>query len=134
MTITSKLSIYSTQCYLCVIIKMVHVPSKMSLLCIINGCICKFCLICHLSSLNNPFCAHVYQTYLRFDSEVDLVQVYDLKRRPILGKKRMWAQIFGHINTSFLQVRDDMLFCWISTFKDFSPLFTLLDLYGMAIL
>ena len=70
---------------------------------------------------------------LGYESEVNLIQVCDLKRRPFSSQRRTCSPIFDHINTTFLLVTDDVLFCWISNCEDCTgeivgPSFTWTDL------
>ena len=65
----------STVSYLC------HVPSPVKLLCLVNGQTCEFCLIFPPDSLYNLSGVFACQTCLGYCSEVDVIQVYDLKRR-----------------------------------------------------
>ena len=97
--------------YLCTIIKTMH---PVRLLHLVHGWTCEFCLIHQLDSLDNPFGLFACQTCLGYESEVNLIQVCDLKRRPFLSQWRFWSPIFGQMNTTFLLVRDEILFCWIS--------------------
>ena len=48
-------------------------------------------------------------TCLGYESEVSHIHLCDLKRRSFF---------FGHINTTFLQVTDDVHFCWTSNCED----------------
>ena len=94
------------------------------------GQTCEFCLIHWLDSLENPVDC---QKCLRYQSEVNLIQLCDLKRRPFLRQRRLWSQIFGHIITTFFQVWDDLLLYWWSNCKGTKgeviwPLLTLMDL------
>ena len=55
------------------------------------------------------------------------------EKRPFFSQRRFWSPIFGHINTTFMWVSDDILFCWKSNCKDsnwevIGPLFTWIDL------
>ena len=77
------------------------VPSSVPLACLVNGQTCEFCLIHPLDSLDNLFGRYACQLCLRYEKQVDLIQVCDLKRRPFLGHMRMWAQTFSHISTTF---------------------------------
>ena len=81
-------------------------------------CTCEFCSIHQLDSPDNPFGVYVWQIYLGYESEIDLIQVCDLKRRPFFSEMRNWSPIFGHINTTFLQLTDDVLFCCGSNCED----------------
>ena len=61
------------------------------------------------------------------------------KRRPSFSQRRIWSPIFGHINTTFLQVTDDVLCCWRTNCEDCTgeivgPLFTWTDLNEIALL
>ena len=88
----------------------IYVPSPMRLLCLVNGQTCEFCLIHPLDSLHNFFGIFVYPTCLGYESQANHIQVCDWKRRPFFSQRRTWSQIFDHINTTFLQVTDDVLF------------------------
>ena len=77
------------------------------------------------------------QTCLGYESEIDLIQICDLKRRPFFSLTRIWSPIFAHINTIFLWVDDDLLFCWKSNCEDCTgevvgPLFTWTNLNIIA--
>ena len=102
--------------YLCAIIRTIYVPTSMSLLCLVNGQTCEYSLIHQLDSLDNPFFIFASQT--GYESQVNLIQEGDLKRRPFFSQKRTWSPIFGHINTTFLQATDDVLYCWRSNCED----------------
>ena len=95
----------------------------------VNGQTCEFCLMCQLDSLDNPF-AYMPAKPVGCESEVDLIQVCNLKRRPSFSQSIIWSPIFGHINTTFSQVTDDALFFWRSntdyTEEVVGPLFILM--------
>ena len=119
--------------YLCANIRSIHVPSPVRLLCLVNGQTCDFCLIHPLDSLDNSFGMFACQTYLGYEAEIDLIQVYE----PFSSQRRTWSSFFGHINTTFLQVTDNVLFCWRSNCEDCTgemvgPLFTWTDLNEIA--
>ena len=66
---------------LCAKIRLIHVPSLVRWLQhLVNGLICEFCLIHPPDSLNNPFVMFAGQTCLGYESEFNLIQVYDLKK------------------------------------------------------
>ena len=79
----------NTISYSCAIIRTIHVPSLVRLLHLVNGQTCEFCLIHVLDSLDNPFGIFVCQTCVGYESEVDLIQVCDLKRRPFFSERRI---------------------------------------------
>ena len=108
----------NTISYLCAIIRSIHIPSLVRLLHMVNGQICEFCLTHPLDSLDNPFGMFSCQTCLGYESEIDLIQVCDLKKGPFSSHMRIWSPNFGHINTTFLQETDDVLFCWRSNCED----------------
>ena len=85
--VTTNNSLNSTL-YLCAIIRSIHVPSPARLLCLVNRRTCKFCLICPLDSLDNPFGVFACQTSLGCESEIDLIQVCIQKKGhfPVRGE------------------------------------------------
>ena len=58
------------------------------------------------------------QTCLGYESEINLIQVCDQKRKPFPLQSRLWLAIFGHINTTFMGVKDDVFFCLRSNGED----------------
>ena len=92
----------NTISYLCTIIRNIYVSSPVRLLCLFNGQTCEFSVIHPLDSLNKPFSMFAYQACLGYESEIDLIQVCDLKKRPFSGQRRTWSPSFGHISISFL--------------------------------
>ena len=86
----------NTISYLCTIIRTIHFPTLMRLSHLIYGQTCELCLIHQLDSLDNPFCIFFCLICLRFESEVDLIEVWDLKRRPFFRQRRIWSPIFGY--------------------------------------
>ena len=69
----------NTISYSCAIIRSIHIPSPVRLLCLVNGQTCEFCLICPLDSLDKPFGVFACQACLGYESEIDLLQVCDMK-------------------------------------------------------
>ena len=86
----------NTISYLCTIIRTIHVHPPVILLHLVNGHTFELCLIHQLDSLDNPFCIFFCLICLRFESEVDLIEVWDLKRRPFFRQRRIWSPIFGY--------------------------------------
>ena len=100
----------NTISYLCTIIQTIHVPSPVRLLNLVNGWTRTFCLIHPLNSLDNPFVMFACQTCLVCESEIDLIQVCDLKRRPFSSQKNLVTNIWSH--------QDNVLFCCRSNCED----------------
>ena len=66
------------------------------LLHLVNGQICKYCLIYPLYSLDNPFSIFAWQICLGYEPEVNLIQVCDLKKAIILLKENLVTSILSH--------------------------------------
>ena len=115
------------------IIRTINVPSPVRLLQLVNGQTCDFCLIHPQDPLENPFGIFACQTCLGYDSELNLIKVFNLKRRSFSSQRRNWSPIFGHTKATFLWITDDVLFSWRSNHESFtgekvSHWFTLTDL------
>ena len=109
---------WNTISYLCAVIRMIYNESTVTLLCSLNGQTCEFCFICWLDSLDTTFGVFASQTCLEYESGLDFIQMFYLKRKPFFNQSRTWFTKSGHINTIFLWIRGDVLFFWISNCED----------------
>ena len=102
----TTINLLDTISYLCAIIRTIHIPTPLRLLHLVNWQ--TFCLICQLDSLDFW---HICLQKLSGIWIRSWSYTCDLKRRLFFSQRRTWSPIFGHMNTTFLQVTEDVHFC-----------------------